>query len=147
VTGSWATPAPTEVKRPGWDEYFMLLAEQAAKRGTCSRLQVGAVVVQNNRVVGTGYNGAPQNIPHCEHYEDAPCEISVHAEVNALLYARFDEGAWGPTKMYCTHMPCFECSKLILNTPITIVYYREWYGRNAGHDLLSTGGVHIVRVP
>jgi len=71
----------------------------------------------------------------------------VHAEVNALLHARIDEGAWGPTKMYCTHMPCFECSKLILNTPITIVYFRDYYGRNSGHDLLYQGGVIIDRVP
>lgn len=152
MTGSLDIPggisSPVEVKRPGWDEYFMLLAEQAAKRGTCSRLQVGAVVVQNFRVIGTGYNGAPKNTDHCVHYDDTPCEISVHAEANALLHMRSDEGAWGcPTLMYCTHMPCFECSKLILNTPITTVYYREWYGRNAGHDLLATGGVRIVRVP
>ncbi len=125
----------------------MLLAEQAAKRSTCSRLHVGAVVVQQFRVVGMGYNGAPQNIPHCEHFDDSPCTISVHAEVNALLYAHIDESSVAPAALYCTHMPCFECSKLILNTPIQLVYFREHYGRNSGHDLLYTGGVHVVRVP
>lgn len=134
-------------RRPTWDQYFMSIAEQTAMRSTCSRLHVGAVVVQDYRVVGTGYNGAPANIPHCEHFDDSPCDISVHAEVNALLYAHINEGTSGLAKMYCTHMPCFECSKLILNTPIQIVYFREHYGRNSGHDLLWTGGVHVVHVP
>ena len=147
VKGVIGNSIATEVQRPGWDEYFMLLAEQAAKRSTCSRLQVGAVVVQHFRVVGMGYNGAPQNIPHCEHYDDSPCTISVHAEVNALLYARMEEGAWGGTTLYCTHMPCYECSKLILNTQISTVYYGQEYGRNSGLDLLERGGVRVVRVP
>jgi dCMP deaminase len=134
-------------RRPSWDQYFMLLAEQAAKRSTCSRLHVGAVVVQDYTVVGTGYNGAPSNFPHCEHFDDSPCRISVHAEANALLHSRMYDGTTMVSKMYCTHMPCFECSKLILNTAITVVYYGTEYRSNDGYDLLTSGGVHVVHVP
>ena len=52
-------------KRPSWDEYFMDMAELVAKRSTCLRRNVGAVVVQDRRIVATGYNGAPKGIPHC----------------------------------------------------------------------------------
>src|SRR5690242_2598573 len=94
-------PTPTAIgtpmtgaERPRFDEYFMLIAEQAAKRSTCSRLQVGAVLVQNNNVVGTGYNGAPRGIEHCVHTDDTPCRISVHAEVNALVCSSGYQKYW-----------------------------------------------------
>ncbi len=132
-------------RRPGWDEYFMLLAEQAAKRSTCSRLHVGAVVVQNEQVVGTGYNGAPRGIEHCVHEEDTPCEISVHAEANALIHARVEP--YFATEMYVTHAPCFQCAKLIINAQVFRVVFGEVYRDASGILLLQSGGVKVERVP
>lgn len=123
----------------------MLLAEQAAKRSTCSRLQVGAVIVQNNQVISTGYNGAPSGIVHCTHVDDTPCRISVHAEANALIFA----GALSPCylrEMYVTHLPCYDCSKLIINAGIDRVMYRDTYRTTEGLELLVQGGVFVGRV-
>lgn len=113
--------------RPNWDIYFLGIALAVAKRADCSRRIVGAVIVKNNRIVATGYNGAPAGQPGClegacprsgstvasgSDYETGPgaC-IAVHAEANALLYADRDkcEGA----TMYVTESPCSWCYKLI----------------------------------
>lgn len=134
------------VTRVAWNEYFMLLAEQAAKRSTCSRLQVGAVIVQHRQVISTGYNGAPSGIVHCAHVDDTPCRISVHAEANALIFA----GSLSPCylrEMYVTHLPCYDCAKLIINAGIDKVYYRDTYRNTEGLDLLQQGGVLIEHVP
>jgi dCMP deaminase len=134
------------VTRPTWDQYGMLLAEQAAKRSTCSRLHVGSVIMLNEQVVSTGYNGAPKGMSHCVHTTDTPCEISVHAEVNALLH---DSSAWdyGMNKvMYVTHSPCYGCAKLILNTDVWRVVYGEDYGSGSGLTLLEKGDVEVERV-
>lgn len=118
----------------------MALAVKAAERSTCSRLHVGAVVVQDRQVLSTGYNGAPSGIAHCEHSDDTPCSISVHAEANAVLFA--------PTlvpcfirEMYVTHAPCFHCAKLIINAGIDRVVYKDLYRSPDGLNLLLEGGV------
>ena len=131
--------------RPGIAEYYILLAEQAAKRSTCSRLQVGAVLVQNNSVVGTGYNGAPRGITHCAHVDDTPCRVSVHAEVNALIHAGNYQKYWY-NQLYVTHAPCYDCSKLIINAGVWAVYYRDTYRSTEGLDLLADGGVQLHQI-
>lgn len=133
------------VTRVAWDEYFMLLAEQAAKRSTCSRLQVGAVIVQNRQVLSTGYNGAPRGLSHCVHNDDSPCTISVHAEANALIYAGSLPQCY-LREMYITHAPCYDCSKLIINAGIDRVVYRDTYRSTAGLDLLREGDVYIEQL-
>lgn len=130
-------------ERPSWDAYFMSLAQAASTRSTCSRLQVGAVLVADNRVMGTGFNGAPSGMDHCDHtFRDGPCEISVHAEVNALLFAqRIGFGC----ELYVTHAPCFQCAKLILNTGVSRVVFRELYKSDRGVLLLGNQGLEVER--
>jgi len=124
----------------------MLLAEQAATRSTCSRLHVGAVVVRARQVVSTGYNGAPKGMDHCVHTVDAPCEISVHAEANALLHDKTPEYGDIDKVMYVTHAPCYGCAKLILNADIGGVFYGAEYGSGSGLVLLEEGGLYVGRV-
>ena len=131
--------------RPGIAEYYILLAEQAAKRSTCSRLQVGAVLVQNNAVIGTGYNGAPRGMPHCVHTDDSPCRISVHAEANALVCASSYQKYWY-NQLYLTHAPCYDCSKLIINAGVCAVFYRDTFRTTEGLDLLADAGVSLQQV-
>lgn len=106
----------------------MGIAKQAASRATCPRAQVGAVITVNNRIVATGYNGSPSGEPHCE---DEGCVIhanhcirTIHAEVNAIVNAVADLRGG---KMYCTHLPCYECSKLILQVGIVEVWCDTLY--------------------
>lgn len=117
--------------RPHIVEYWLRVAEDISRRGTCPRLHVGAVVVdEHGVVVSSGYNGAPRTLPHCEEVgcyieeETGRCKRTVHAETNALLQA--GRSAWGGT-LYCTHQPCAECSNLILNAGIKAVYYMHPY--------------------
>jgi dCMP deaminase len=120
-------------RRLSRDEYFMQIARTVAKRGTCPRAEVGAVVVgSNNRILGAGYNGSPPGHPHCL---DVGCKLvmvegkqycirTIHAEVNAVLTVVESSDK---LTLYCTHHPCFECIKVIAAKGITSVIYSAEY--------------------
>lgn len=92
--------------------------------------------------ISQGYNGAPAGMPHCVHEDDSPCRISVHAEANALIFAREDtEGS----TLYVTHGPCLECSKLIINAGVDAVVYGEEYRSADGVKLLTQAGLYVAR--
>ena len=79
------------MERPIWDEYFISIAREVARRATCPRASVGAVIVKNNRILSTGYNGAPAGKPHCSDVGcflvNNHCTRAVHAESNAIAQA------------------------------------------------------------
>lgn len=125
--------------RPDWDDYFLELARTVALRADCSRRRVGCVVVLDNRVISTGYNGAPAGDPGClsgacprgqlgynevapfTNYDTGPGRcIAIHAEANALLYARTN--CVGATA-YITDPPCPTCSKLLRAAGIERIVY------------------------
>lgn len=116
--------------RLSWEKYFMEIADKVAVRATCDRASVGAVVVKNNRMVGTGYNGAPKGVCHCDEVghtiHNNHCIAVIHAEVNAILQAMEITNIDGAT-LFCTHRPCMECCKVILNVGIKDVYYKVPY--------------------
>ncbi|MDR2935519.1 MAG: dCMP deaminase family protein [Candidatus Adiutrix sp.] len=138
--------------RPGWDEYFLRLAELAATRSTCLRRQVGALLVADRRVLATGYNGPPRNLPHCR---EAGClretlsvpsgqrhEIcrAIHAEQNAILQAAQHGVPIRQATLYCTHQPCAICAKLILNLDVPRLVLRGAYPDELALSLLREGG-------
>jgi dCMP deaminase len=109
----------TDLNRPSWDDYFMGIAKIVATRGTCGRLQVGAVLVKDHRIIATGYNGAPPGMPHCDgeeghQMEHDHCIRTVHAEENSILQAAVMGGmsTVGAT-LYTTHSPCHHCFKAV----------------------------------
>ncbi len=114
--------------RDSWEVYFMKMAVAAAGRSTCPKASVGAVVVLDGNVVGTGYNGSPIGMDHCSEIgcaeNNGHCFNVVHAEANSLL--RSGERANGAV-LYCTHRPCLDCCKLIINAGISKVMYRIPY--------------------
>jgi dCMP deaminase len=119
---------------------MLRVAREVAARSTCARLRVGAVVAVNDRIASTGYNGAPRSIPHCdcEPVGDRPCDRSVHAEANALLFA--GQATVGAT-LYVTHSPCLACAGMIINSGITTVVYAQPYRSGAGLDQLAAAGI------
>lgn len=125
------------------DAYFMAIAEAASRRSTCVRRAVGAVVVdQTGRILSTGYNGSPQGYPHCETLcgpdPQNPCEWSVHAEINALLFAENRE----PDKtLYVTASPCRQCALAIANAGIARVVIGSPYRTEEGLAVLSRGHI------
>jgi len=147
------------MNRPSWDEYFMEMAELTAKRSTCSRRSVGAVIVKDKHAIATGYNGAPRGIAHCE--ERGGCLrqklgvpsgqrhelcMALHAEQNAIIQAaRLGISIEGAT-LYCTHQPCVICAKMIINSGIKRIVYSEGYPDQFSMELLKEAGVLIERM-
>jgi len=130
-------PAPERL-RPTWDAYFMTLARLAAQRSNCMKRRVGCVVVRNNRVISTGYNGTPRHLRNCNAGGCARCNsgpgagtglstcLCLHAEENALLEAgreRVGDGAI----LYCDTCPCLTCSVKIAQLGIAEVVYSQSY--------------------
>lgn len=122
-------------ERPGWDEYWLGVAEAVARRSTCARRKVGAVAVDaDNRILGTGYNGAVSGDAHCtdggcprglKSYDEVPAFsdygncIAVHAEINALM-----SRTWGSDihTMYITYQPCKTCRTRLRLLGVRIVH-------------------------
>ncbi|MFC6021541.1 deoxycytidylate deaminase [Plantactinospora solaniradicis] len=136
------------ITRPSLHETLMTVAEAYALRGTCSRLQVGAVIADSRGVVlSSGYNGAPAGMPHCDHTDSSePCRLSVHAEINALLWAARRGVATEGSCVYVTHEPCYNCSLALIQAGITEVRYRYSYGRNSGVPLLIGASIDVSSV-
>ena len=148
-----------EDNRISWDEYFMEMAKRAAKRSTCLRRQVGAVIVQDKHVVATGYNGAPKGIPHCAELGGCYREQhnipsgerhelcrALHAEQNAIIQAAtYAQGIDGAS-IYITHQPCVICAKMIINAGIQRVVVDEGYPDQMAVDILEDAGIRIVKL-
>lgn len=113
--------------RPSWEEYFTSLAKVTATRSACERLQVGCVLVKDNRIVSQGYNGY---LPGCEHKQvmrDGHEIATVHAEQNAVTdCARRGVSCDGSTA-YITHYPCINCSKILCAAGIKEIKYINDY--------------------
>jgi len=118
--------------RKSWDSYFIDIARQVATRATCDRAHVGAVIVKDNQIISTGYNGSPSGFPHCDDIghvmRNGHCVATVHAEMNAIIQsAKYGKEIDGAT-IYVTHYPCFECSKALVTAGIKRVVYASEYG-------------------
>lgn len=125
--------------RPSWDEYFLRLAKDVSLRSNCSRRKVGAVIVKDNHIVATGYNGTPAKTTNCfdggcprcnsEHKTGEKLDecLCVHAEQNAICQAAKHGNCIDGGKIYVTCSPCLTCLKLIINSGIQEVIFGEWY--------------------
>ena len=114
-----------------WDQYFMLNAHLISMRSTCNRLNVGSVLVKNNRIISTGYNGGISGEDHCIdagcYVEDNHCLRCLHAEENAILQCALQGVSTKGSQIYVTHFPCVHCMKKILQAGITKIYYNYYY--------------------
>ena len=120
------------MERKTWDEYFMGIATMVAERSTCNRLNVGAVLVKDNDIIATGYNGSISGHDHCLDvghlmHEDG-CKRTIHAEMNAILSCAKRGESVENAKLYVTHYPCPECMKHINQVGIKTVIYKYPYG-------------------
>ena len=144
--------------RQSWDEYFMTIAKQVATRSTCLRRQVGAVAVSpNNRILGTGYNGALPNVPHCEDKDGCLREKmgippgqrheicrAQHAEANVCNFAaRYGTALEGAT-MYVTAQPCNMCVKAMVTSGIVRVIFDSGYPDELACELAKEAGMELI---
>jgi len=141
--------------RPTVDEYFSAMAELVSTRSTCLRRQFGTVIVQNNHVISTGYNGAPKDMPHCIDIGCLRDELNipsgtqheicrgVHSEQNAIIQcAIHGESTKGGT-LYVTGYPCKICAKMIINAMIRRVVISGSYSDVEGIELLKEAGIEV----
>ena len=144
-------------KRPTWNEYFMKITSLVAERGTCIKRSVGAVIVKDNRILSTGYNGAPKGFKHCEEVGCIRQEMNVpsgqrhelcrglHAEQNAIIQA-----AWHGVKieggtMYCTYQPCVICVKMMINAGIRKLVFSGNYPDELAAKMLNESKMEVVK--
>lgn len=132
------------MKRPGRDETYIAISDIIAKRGTCDRLQVGAVLTIDNRIIATGYNGPLSNEPKCS---DSVCDKSkscvraVHAEMNAILFAAKQGISTDGATLYCTYSPCPTCAKVIVQAGVVRVVFRSLFRDNEGLIILTNNQI------
>lgn len=143
------------MKTPSWDEYFMAIAHVVASRSTCSRRQVAAVIVKDNRIISTGYNGTPRGIKNCNEGGCPRCNSTVpsgksldeclcsHAEENAITQAAYHGISVKGATLYTTFSPCLMCAKMIINSGIACVVYNECYTNHNGINLITEAGIWI----
>ncbi|MGT2715013.1 deoxycytidylate deaminase [Streptococcus respiraculi] len=138
-------------KRLAWDEYFAAQALLIANRATCKRAKVGAVLVKDNKVVATGYNGSVSGTEHCLEQEclvvDGHCVRTLHAEVNAILQGA-ERGIPKGFTAYVTHFPCLNCSKQLLQVGCKrVVYINEYRIDDYAKYLYQEKQCELVQLP
>lgn len=148
------------MSRPDWDEYFMAIARAVARRGTCDRLQVGAVFTLENRILATGYNGAPAGWLSCDEVGHeivaidgrSSCMRTIHAEENALLVCVAHGVAVAGATLYTTASTCYDCFKRVAQAKVQRIVYAASYtsARSAGANiekLAAWHGIELVHRP
>jgi dCMP deaminase len=145
-------------ERPSWEAYFMEIASLVAKRSTCLRRSVGAVLVKDKRLLSTGYNGAPSGLEHCL---DAGClreKLSIasgqrhelcrgiHAEQNAIIQAAYHGVSIKGSTLFCTNLPCVICTKMVINSGITNIFYQSGYSDSLSQEMLREAKVNLIQL-
>ncbi|MBN1137497.1 MAG: cytidine/deoxycytidylate deaminase family protein [Anaerolineae bacterium] len=137
-----------EPGRPSWDSYFMDIAFQVARRSTCPRAAVGAVIVRDKRILTTGYNGSPRGLPHCTQVGclmvNGHCVRTLHAEQNAIIQGALHGVDVSRSTLYVTHQPCLSCAKMIINAGIERVVYAGDYPDEIARSFLEQARVEMV---
>ncbi len=153
-----STKGVKSMDRPSWDEYWMAIAQFAKSRSTCISRQVGAVIVKDNHLLSTGYNGAPKGIKHCDEVGCLRKQKNVasgerhelcrgtHAEENAILQCAVHGSSTKGATLYSTHHPCSMCVKSIINAQIDKVIYKIGYPDDLAENLIQESDVEIVKI-
>jgi dCMP deaminase len=136
--------------RPTWDQYFMNIAKEVAKRSNCMKRQVAAVIVKDKRIISTGYNGTPRGTTNCNEGGCARCNnyaeggtkldecVCSHGEENSIVQASYHGISIKDSSIYTTFSPCLTCTKMIINAGIKEVVYNEAY-------LLTESAVRLLK--
>ena len=150
------------MERPAFDDIYMELAVNLAKRSHCIKRHVGAVLTKDTRIISIGYNGPPSGTNNCD--EEWPetgcardskgsCSLALHAEQNAILYAIKNGSKLDGATLYTTLSPCISCARIILSSGIKEVYFQKSYAAykgipsDEGVDFLRRFGVVVNQMP
>ncbi len=146
------------MKRPGWDEYFLKITQDVSERATCVKRQVGAIIVKDNRILSTGYNGSPKGFKHCEEVGCIRQEMNIpsgqrhelcrglHAEQNAIIQAAWDGVKIAGGTMYCNYQPCVICAKMMINAEIVRLVYTGSYPDELAAQMLKESKIEVKKI-
>ncbi|MEJ2154189.1 MAG: cytidine/deoxycytidylate deaminase family protein [Desulfobacteraceae bacterium] len=144
--------------RPSWEAYFMDITCLVAKRSTCTRRAVGAVIIKDRRLLATGYNGAPSHIRHCAEVGCLRAQMKVpsgerhelcrgiHAEQNAIIQAAYHGVSIKGATLFCTNQPCSICAKMIINAGIKRIVYQSGYADPLAMEMLDEAEVELIHL-
>lgn len=130
-----------------WKEYFMSIAYLISSRSACHRLHVGCVIVKDNRVISSGYNGFLPGAPHTSRVRDNHEQSTVHAEQNCIADCAKRGVSTDGAEAYITHYPCINCCKILLAAGIKKVYFKENYKNDPiVGELMQEANVETIQV-
>jgi len=134
-------------KQLKYDKAYLRMAQEWGKLSFCERKQVGAIIVKDRMIISDGYNGTPTGFENsCEDCDGNTKWYVLHAEANAILkVARSTQSCAGAT-LYITLSPCRDCSKLIHQSGITRVVYKDAYKDDSGIQFLLKAGVIVEQI-
>jgi len=134
-------------KQKKYDNAYLNMASEWAKLSHCERKKVGAIIVKDHMIISDGYNGTPSGYQNCCENEVGETQWYVlHAEANAILkVAKSTQSAKGAT-LYITLSPCKDCSKLIIQSGIKRVVFRNKYKDTSGIDFLTEYGIEVNHI-
>ena len=134
-------------KRTNWDEYFMSIALLISSRSPSEKLKVGSVIVSDNRILSSGYNGFPANTPHESIHRDGHEINTLHSEVNSIGDAAKRGVIINNSTIYITHYPCINCCKSIISCGIKeIIYLNDYKNDDVVKILLDNSKVNIKKL-
>jgi dCMP deaminase len=141
------TYPPKHAYTPTWEETYMKLANYISERSKSRRLQVGAVLIKNNRIISTGYNGLVSGVePDILEDKDGNTKPDViHAELNCILSCAREGISVEGSTLYITHSPCLACAALIAQSGISKVIYQTEYRDMEGVNKLKSYGVSVYK--
>ena len=133
--------------RLSWDEYFMSVALLISSRSSCDRLHVGCVLVKNNRIISSGYNGFLTGVPHESCVVNNHEQNTVHAEQNCISDCAMRGVSCNNAVAYITHYPCINCSKILAASGIKKIFYNEDYKNSEiSTNILKSSNIEIIKI-
>ena len=136
-----------ESKQRQFDKSYLKMAGIWAANSYCNRRQVGALIVKDRSIISDGYNGTPCGFENvCEDENGCTKPYVLHAEANAITKMAKSNNSSNGATLYVTAAPCLECSKLIIQSGISRVVYRDAYRLTDGIDLLVRAGVEVEQI-
>lgn len=136
-----------KIYRPNWDDYFMAIVRIVATRSSCDRLRTGAVLVQDKRIIATGYNSAPPGLPICDDIghllEDKHCVRTLHSEENAIIQCAIKGISSTGSTLYTAYAPCIHCAKVLIGAGVKRVVYIKNYRASKSPEYLKDAGVQV----
>lgn len=133
--------------RLDWNDYFITMAFLVSKRSSCERLNVGCILVKDNRIISSGYNGHLPKTQHRSIVRNNHEQLTIHAEMNSIMDCAKRNVSTNESIAYITHFPCLTCFKGLVTSGISKIYYSEDYKNdNLVYELANEVNIEIIKL-